>query len=935
MNWRMDKSPHPRRCACGSLLAVVTVAVLSLGCVNETPDQLVASAHTYLAQGNHDAAMIQLRNALQQRPEDGALRLLLGRVLLESRDLVAAERELRKALQYGQPADAVLPALSRAMLGRGAAHQLVDEFGNRTLTGAESEAQFKSALGQAQLQTGRSAEAAVSFAAAAAASPGYVPAQIGLARLVAVRGRLKEAAGIADRLVAEHPKWAEVHMLVADLRALSGDHAGSIAALENAVSADGGYTPARYALMAALIDQQQFDAAAAHLAQARALNKRDLRIQYFDAVIALSKNDLVKARDSSQRILRHSPEHVPSLVLAGAVELQARQLSLAEDLLQRAIARAPQHTGARRMLVRTYLVSNQPARALEALQPLLTRDVVADPLLQMLAGETYLANGDTHEASAYYAAASVSKSQKAVAQTRLGQIALATGDFDSGIRQLEAVTAQDDAPIQADLALIAGYVRSKELDRALQAGHRLVKKQPSRPLAYQLLGSVYLAKRDSARAREQFEKALELSPGYLPAATSLGQLDIETNNAAAARQRFAAIVASEPNNEQAWLGLADVMLRTGAAAPEIAATLQRAALVNPSSSSARFALIAHYLRVKEHGLALAVAQEAAAALPNDLQILYALGRAQEAAGLVNQAIETFNRLSALEPQSRFPLMQLAAVHARRADYGKVVSALQRAQRISPNDPAMVRDLVAGYLLSGRPQDAVKEARALQASAPKMPAGYLLEGDARTAAKQWADAERAYRAGLKAAPNSGDLALRLHGVLVTSGQNAEAEAFAKKWLTGHPKDVVLRAGLAERALRGGNLRSAIAHYQTVVEQQPDNVVALNNLAWASGQIGDSKAVGYAQRAVQIAPQNAAALDTLGSLLIAAGDVENGVEYLGRAKALAPDRSDIRLNYAKGLLKAGKKDAARSELEALQAVPDAFAGKAEIASVLKGL
>ena len=935
MNWRMNKLPQLGAGAFGSVLTAATVAVLALGCVNETPDQLVASAHTYLAQGNPNAAMIQVRNALQQRPEDGALRLLLGRVLLESRDPVAAERELRKALQYGQPADAVLPALSRAMLESGAVHQLVDEFGTRTLTAAESEAQFKSALGQAQLQTGRSAEAAASFAAAAAASPGYVPALIGLARLVAVGGRLKDAVRIADRLVADHPKSAAAHMLLSDLRSLSGDHAGSIAALEDAISADGGYTPARYALMAALIDQQQFDVAAAHLEQVRSLNKRDLRIQYFDAVIALSRNDLVKARGSSQQILRNSPEHVPSLVLAGAVELQAKQLLLAENLLQRAISLAPQHTGARRMLVRTYLVANQPAKALEALQPLLTRDVAAEPLLQMLAGETYLANGDMREASAYYAAASESRSQEALAQTRLGQIALVTGDFDSGIRQLEAVTAQDDAPIQADLALIAGYVRGNELDRGLQAGQRLVKRQPGRPIAYQLLGSVYLAKKDSARAREQFEKALELSPGYLPAATSLSRLEIEANKPAAARQRFAAIVASEPNNEQALLGLADVMLRTGAAAPEIAATLQRATLVNPGSSSARFALIAHYLRVNDPGLALAAAQEAAAALPNDLQILYALGRAQEAAGLVNQAIETFNRLSALEPQSRFPLMQLAAVHARRADYGKLVNALQRAQRISANDPAMVRDLVAGYLLSGKPEDAVRQARALQASAPKMPAGYLLEGDARAAAKQWADAERAYRAGLKTAPHSGVLALRLHGALVASDQNAEAEAFAKKWLAGHPKDTVLRVGLAERALRAGNLRSAVAYYQPVIEQDPNNVVALNNLAWAAGQIGDPRALGYAQRAVQIAPQNAAALDTLGSLLIAAGDAENGVEYLGRAKALAPDRSDIRLNYAKGLIKAGKRDAARSELEALQAVPDAFAGKAEIAAVLKGL
>ena len=54
---------------------------------------------------------------------------------------------------------------------------------------------------------------------------------------------------------------------------------------------------------------------------------------------------------------------------------------------------------------------------------------------------------------------------------------------------------------------------------------------------------------------------------------------------------------------------------------------------------------------------------------------------------------------------------------------------------------------------------------------------------------------------------------------------------------------------------------------------------------------------------------------------------------KAVALAPQRSDIRFNYAKALMKTGKKNAARSELEWLQAAADDFAGKAQIASMLK--
>jgi thioredoxin-like negative regulator of GroEL len=46
----------------------------------------------------------------------------------------------------------------------------------------------------------------------------------------------------------------------------------------------------------------------------------------------------------------------------------------------------------------------------------------------------------------------------------------------------------------------------------------------------------------------------------------------------------------------------------------------------------------------------------------------------------------------------------------------------------------------------------------------------------------------------------------------------------------------------------------------------------------------------------------------------------MDYLARATRIAPERTDIRLNYAKGLASAGQKDAARKELEALAASPN---------------
>ena len=82
-------------------------------------------------------------------------------------------------------------------------------------------------------------------------------------------------------------------------------------------------------------------------------------------------------------------------------------------------------------------------------------------------------------------------------------------------------------------------------------------------------------------------------------------------------------------------------------------------------------------------------------------------------------------------------------------------------------------------------------------------------------------------------------MKLHSTLNRAGKAAEADALAKKWLAEHPKDATFRIYLAERALGEKNLRSAVTLYQAVIALQPDNVVALNNLAWSAGQLGYSQ------------------------------------------------------------------------------------------------
>ena len=75
-----------------STAAWVLASALLFGCA-EDPDQLIASARESLQQHETQTAIIQLKNALQQRADSPEARFLLGRALLESGDGVAAAVE--------------------------------------------------------------------------------------------------------------------------------------------------------------------------------------------------------------------------------------------------------------------------------------------------------------------------------------------------------------------------------------------------------------------------------------------------------------------------------------------------------------------------------------------------------------------------------------------------------------------------------------------------------------------------------------------------------------------------------------------------------------------------------------------------------------------------------------------------------------------------
>jgi predicted Zn-dependent protease len=142
-------------------------------------------------------------------------------------------------------------------------------------------------------------------------------------------------------------------------------------------------------------------------------------------------------------------------------------------------------------------------------------------------------------------------------------------------------------------------------------------------------------------------------------------------------------------------------------------------------------------------------------------------------------------------------------------------------------------------------------------------------------------------------------------------------------------------LAERLLKRNQYKAAADHYLQLNQSNPGNVVILNNLAWALSEAKDPRAVGFAEQALKLKPDNAAVMDTLGWILVQQGQTDRGIKLLQQALSKAPDAAEIHWHLAAAYEKSGDRNRARQELKRLLDSGRAFPQEKQAQDLLKQL
>lgn len=919
-----------RRSKRAAAMAMIAAALLA-GCA-ENPESTLKSAKELLGKNNRAAAVIQLRNALQKNPDLAEARLLLGKSLFESGELAAAEKELRKASELNYSPDEVVPVLANLLAVRGDYKKAVEEFGTTTLIAPQAKAALLATLGQAHLALGNSELAKDKFETALVLVPDFPPALMGQAQMSAAAGDLPGALAQVERAVTKAPTLSEGWRFKGDLLSSQAKADEALVAYRKAIETDPYNLAAQYIVVSLLIQQGKTEEAGKQLEAMQKIAAKYPQTMYLQALLAFRQQNYTEAREAIQQHLKVAPDNPVGLLLSAQINYQLKAYTQADAELRKVLQLIPSQRAARRLLVRTYLRTRQPVKALDTMTPMLQEEDLDGDSLTLI-GEVYAQNGDMAKAAKFFEKSATHDPKSASKRTTLALAHLATGKDGQGFQELEEAAAADTG-IRADVALIGGNVRQRKFDAALAAVAALEKKQPDSPLVHNLRGEVFLAKGEVAGARKSFEQAVAKDPAYFPAAANLARLDLADKKPEDARKRFDTVLAKAPKSVPAMLALADMRAKDGASMDEVANLITQAVAADPADPSSRRALVTHYIQRNEPKLAVTAAQEALNAQPDQPEILDAAGRAYLAAGNNNQALTTYGKLANAQPDSLSALMRMAQAQLATGDKIAALASLRKVLVIKPDFIEAQRIVITLDLNAGRDSAALATARDIQKQRPKEPVGYVLEGDIRVQQKAWGEAAAAYRKGLKNAATT-DLAIRLKGTLDKGGNSAEAEKFVASWLKEKPDDMFFRHFMSELAMAKQDYASAAKQYNAILEIKPDDAVALNNLAWSMGQLKDPKAIEYAEKAAKLSPDNPTVMDTMGVLLVEKGDTKRGIDLLQKAVGASPNAPAFRLHLARALIKDGQKEVAKKELETLAKLGDKFSARDEVVRLMQGL
>ena len=520
----------------------------------------------------------------------------------------------------------------------------------------------------------------------------------------------------------------------------------------------------------------------------------------------------------------------------------------------------------------------------------------------------------------------------------LDQIAPLTTEEGGYSSTLESLRQAELSNKKTNYLEILNLLKQNKLEEAKDKISALLKKNPNEPEYYNLQALLETLKKDTTAAQQSYEKAIKLDPKNILAHLGSAKLALDGGQLDKAKEYANKTLVINDKAINAYLLLADVAYKqkNNAEVEKVLLTAQEKVKGNITAEIEVIKSLGKFYAIqKQPEKILSIGEDMVKRYPNNSMAMSVLAGAQIVNDKKPAAEETLLQIINQEKQDISSRLLLAKLLSEHPDKDKdVLKLLDETAQISPDKPEALVFKTAYLIKMKRNQEALELATRIDKQFSKLVLGKLLKGDVYLAEKKLDKATDMFQQAYKIQPNDKVL-FTLVDIMNAQGKLPDAIKLLNNALEKNNKNGAIHFKLATAYQQQNDNKQAEAHYKAILDEQPDNVLALNNLAFLYSQQNDPQAMELAKRAYDKAPESAAILDTYGYILIKQGQPKEGLPILEKAATLAPKANDIQFHLAEAYSVNDNNQKAIEILEPIVKAEQAFSEKKAAVSLLDKL
>lgn len=908
------------------------------GDVVRTEAEYIDVATEAHAVGDSRLALFELGAGIRNFPENSDIQLLRGNIFLDLENGSAAEIAFNKAIALGYNRDFIKHELAESWLYQRNPAKVIDTLEKEILQGSQ-DALLYEVVGRAYIAT-RDRTNPTLFLKSMNAAEKYIEEAYRLnsnntrvlitkAWLSAIMGKLDDALGWlnqADQIITDQRQnlIVKAELLI---RQDNVDQAQEV--YKRLIKKFPQYPQYKLELGYTYILSHDYDTSRKWIEPIAQQYPAQMRPKYLLSNISLMEKKYEEAKQLSNAVLAKSPEDLQSLIINGASSYFLGEFENAHQKLGNFYGR----TGsipALKLLAATKLKLGENLAAAQLLEAAgQTTETPTDAELLNLVATASAKIGKMDVALEAYKKLAEQSPGTSSFKNNMGLIQIAQGKYDEGFENLELALEKETTTTEPgrNLSILAAKaLETRQYDRAAAyiEQYKTVAKDNHKPWVMSAVLQSIL--KNNTAVREDFDKAMKIAPDVADIKARYAIFEKFQGNQDRALDLAVQALKLEPANFGAGkIVLADLVEQKNF--EQVKKVIDLAVKQDKATDFSKLIFADYYTFLGRPQETLAIIEQ----LPNTVKAsstyMITAGKAYLRNGQAQRAVDLLEGFSLRIPNNIQAQKLLLQGYILTHDQIKYLATLEKIDRLIPGDYNNQVSLVELYISTGKNDAAEKILNSLKSETDQqILQKNLLLATVETNRGNIKKSLTILAPLYEQSPQNGGVSMLYSRNLANDNRVKDAINVSTIWADQHVGNLVVKQFLGDLYLRSNDNVNASLQYEAILAAKDKantgaKIHAHNNLAMIYLEDGqDQKAMDHAQRAIDMAPNNPAIVDTYAQVLLKQGKAEQAVDQFNQALALLPDsdrknRSLFTMGKAKALIQSGQKEKAQRILTRL--------------------